>query len=116
MRQERLENQFKREISNIIHDELKDPKVGFITIIRVELSADLKNLKVFYSILGKDSDIKKGSKALERAKGFIRHCLAGRIKLRTVPELVFKLDRSAEYSIFIQEELNRLKNSQKEEK
>ncbi|MEW5758226.1 MAG: 30S ribosome-binding factor RbfA [Candidatus Omnitrophota bacterium] len=112
MRHERLEHQLKKEISNIIHDEVKDPKVGFITIIRVELSADLKVLKVFYSILGKDSEVAKGMKALEKAKGFIRYSLAHKIKLRTVPELIFKLDRSSEYSIYIQEELNKLKSKE----
>lgn len=109
MRHERLENQLKKEISNIIHDEIKDPKVGFITVIRVELSSDLKILKVFYSILGKDVEVDKGSKALERAKGFIRYCLAQRIKLRTVPEIIFNLDKSCEYSVHIQEELDKLK-------
>jgi len=108
-RRERVEEAIKKEVSTIIHDELKDPRIGFVTITRVELSKDLRNAKIFYSVLGKDEDYKKTKLALDSALGFIRSLVASRINLRFAAELMFKEDRSAEYSVKIQELLNKIK-------
>jgi ribosome-binding factor A len=108
-RHERVAQALKREISNIIHDELKDPRLGFVTITDVELTPDLRYAKVFFSVLGKDQDYKKTQEALDCALGFIRRLIAQRIRLRFVPEITFKEDRSAEYSIKIQEVLEEIK-------
>lgn len=99
----------KREIGNIIHAELKDPRLGFITVQRVELTQDLRYAKVFFSVLGKEEEYKKTKEALDSALTFIRRLIAQRIRLRFVPEISFKEDRSAEYSIRIQEALNEIK-------
>lgn len=112
MRHERLENQLKKEISSIIHDDIKDPKFGFVTVIKVELSIDSKVLKVFFSVLGNEEQMNKTTKILEKTKSFIRYNLAHRVDLRTVPEIIFKLDRSSEYSVNIQEELDKLKTNE----
>ena len=109
IRQERVAGALKREISNIIHDELKDPRLGFVTITDVELTPDLRYAKVFFSVLGKDQDYKKTKEALESALGFIRRLIAQRIRLRFTPEITFKEDRSAEYSIKIQEVLEEIR-------
>jgi len=108
-RHDRISEALKREIGNIIHAELKDPRLGFITVTRVELTQDLRYAKVFFSVLGKEEEHKKTKEALDSALGFIRRLIAQRIRLRFVPDITFKEDRSAEYSIRIQEALNEIK-------
>lgn len=108
-RQERVAEALKKEISIIIHDELNDPRLGFVTVTSVELTEDLRYGKVFFSVLGKDQDYKKTKKALDSALGFIRRLIAQRIRLRFTPEIIFKEDRSCQHSIKIQEILERIK-------
>lgn len=113
-RQERVQEALKKEVSSIIHGELNDPRLGFITITRVEVSEDLRCAKVFFSVLGKDKEYKKAKQALDSALGFIRRLVAQRIRLRFAPEIIFKEDRSSQYSIRIQEVLNEI-NEEKNE-
>ena len=108
-RQQRVEEAIRKEVSLIIHDELKDPRIGFVTVIRVELTKDLRSAKIFYSVLGKDEERRKTKLALDSALGFIRSLVAQRINLRIAPELMLCEDRSTEYSVRIEEVLNKLK-------
>lgn len=108
-RHERVEEAIKKEVSMIIHDQLKDPRVGFVTITRVELSMDLRNAKIFYSVLGKEESRKKTKLALDSAQGFIRSLVAQRINMRFATELMFQEDHSTEYSVHIEEILNEIK-------
>lgn len=115
-RRERVEEAIKKEVSTIIHDELKDPRIGFVTITRVELSKDLRNATVFYSVLGKEESHKKTKIALDSALGFIRSLVAQRINMRFATELMFKEDYSVEYSVRIEEILNKIKGSSVKDK
>jgi ribosome-binding factor A len=115
-RQERVRQALKKEISNIIHDELKDPRLGFVTVTDVEITKDLRYAKVFFSVLGKERDYKKTKKALDSALGFIRRLIAQRIILRLTPEIIFKEDRSSEYSVRIQEVLEEIKETDESKK
>lgn len=108
-RWERVAQAIKREISIILHEELKDPRVGFITITRVEVTADLRQAKIFFSVLGGDEDYKKTQEALDSALGFIRRLIAERIQLRFAPEIIFREDKSTQYSIHIQQVLDEIK-------
>lgn len=108
-RVERVAQALKEEISNIIHDELKDPRIGFVTVTRVELTQDLRYAKIFFSVLGSEKEQKDTQEALESAAGFIRRLIAHRVKLRLVPEVRFIQDKSCEYSIHIQQELDKIK-------
>lgn len=108
-RQDRIRQALKKEVSNIIHDELKDPRLGFVTITDIEITQDLRYAKIFFSVLGKDEDYKKTKAALDNAAGFIRKLIAQRIRLRFTPEIIFREDRSAEYSIRIQKALDEIK-------
>lgn len=108
-RQDKVSEAIKQEISNIIFSELKDPRVGFVTITRVEITHDLRYAKVFFSVLGKEEEYEKTKEALDSALGFIRRLIAQRIRLRFAPEISFKEDRSVEYSIQIQEALDEIK-------
>ena len=108
-RRDRVSEAIRKEVSTILHSELKDPRLGFVTITRVELTPDLRSAKVFFSVLGKEEDYKKTREALDSALGFIRKLIAERINLRLAPEIIFKEDRSSEYSVRIQEVLDELK-------
>ncbi len=108
-RHQRVEEAIRKEVSLIIHDELKDPRVGFITITKVELTKDLRFAKIFYSVLGKEEEHKKTGLALDSAMGFIRSLVAQRINLRIATELMFKEDHSTEYSVRIEEVLHQIK-------
>jgi len=106
---DRVAEAIKKEASLIIHDELNDPRLGFVTVTKVEVTEDLRYAKIFFSVLGKDQDYKKTQEALDSAVGFIRRLIAQRINLRLAPEIIFKEDRSVEYSIKIEEVLNEIK-------
>ncbi|MCX7662003.1 MAG: 30S ribosome-binding factor RbfA, partial [Candidatus Omnitrophica bacterium] len=85
----RVASQIKKEISNILHDDLKDPRIGFITVTRIELSPDLRFARIFYSVFGSPQEKTNTAKGLENATGFIRRLVAQRMNLKFVPEITF---------------------------
>lgn len=96
MRAERLAEVIRAEASAIIQRGLKDPRIGFVSITDVVVSADLRHAKIFVSVLG-DEEAKRGTMAaLERATGFVRSELGARVAVRFVPEILFRLDDSIE--------------------
>lgn len=98
VRNERIALQIQRETSDVIHQHVKDPGIGFVTVTGVEVSNDVAHAKIFVSIMGSEEQKQASMLALERAKGFIRSEIGGRIRLRITPELHFKLDESMDYS------------------
>lgn len=112
-RQDKVKSQIEKEVSSIINNEIKDPRMGFVTITGVEISPDLRYAKIFFSVLGKAKEHARTKQALDSASGFIRKLVAQRIQLRFAPELVFKEDRSGEYSAKIEEILNEIKGLEK---
>ena len=115
-RQERVAEAIKKEVSLIIHDELKDPRIGFVTIVRVEVTPDLRYAKVLFSVLGNEEQYEKTQAALDSAQGFVRKLVSERINLRLSPEIIFRPDRSAEYSVRILKALEEIKELEKPEK
>lgn len=97
-RTERVADLVKQEVSQIIQQEMKDPRIGFVTVTSVEVSVDLRHARVYCSVLGSQADQKASLEGLERAKGFIRSQLGRRIKLRHIPELLFRYDESFDYA------------------
>ena len=99
-RSDRLSDQIRAEISIILRDEVKDPRLEGLTIIKVELSKDIKKAFVFFSPLNSfnDVDLKEVEEVLENAKGFIRSSLGKKMKIKRLPELCFEEDKS-EYMI-----------------
>lgn len=93
---EKVAEQIKRNISEIISREVKDPKIGFITVVDTTVTNDLSIAKVYVSFLGQNARRDAGMKALDRSKGFIRSELSKKLKMRKVPELVFVLDDTLE--------------------
>ncbi|WP_127531682.1 30S ribosome-binding factor RbfA [Paenibacillus kobensis] len=106
----RVSEQIKKELSQIIQTELKDPRIGFITVTGVEVTNDLSQAKVFLSVLGSEEQKEETLKAIARGTGFIRSELGKRMRLRHTPELIFKFDASIEYGSRIEallEQINR---------
>jgi len=109
LRVEKLQELMKQEISEIILRELKDPRIGFITVTSVECTGDLREAKVYVSLMGNEKQIKDSWQGLMSSLGFIRREIGKRIRLRFTPELKFELDKSLDYSAHIQELLLKIK-------
>jgi ribosome-binding factor A len=92
----RIADQIQRDLADLIRNELKDPRIGMITLTGVEVSHDYTHAKVFYTTLGSESDRFLTDKGLEHAAGFLRSHLLHRLKLRVVPQLHFIYDESIE--------------------
>ncbi|MGS4143059.1 30S ribosome-binding factor RbfA [Staphylococcus pseudintermedius] len=97
MRAERVGEQMKKELMDIINNKLKDPRVGFLTITDVQPTNDLSLAKVYLTVLGSDKERENTFKGLEKAKGFIKSEIGQRMRLRIVPDLQFEYDESIEY-------------------
>ncbi|HKL47478.1 MAG TPA: 30S ribosome-binding factor RbfA [Candidatus Izemoplasmatales bacterium] len=90
-----LETDVQRVLSDILQNDIKD-KLAFITITDVKITNELSFMYAYYTVYGSEKDIENTKEALERAKGFIKNQIARRVKMRKVPELVFKYDHSYE--------------------
>jgi ribosome-binding factor A len=96
VRQEKVQEQLVHELSDIIRRDLRDPRLGFITLTGAEISRDLKHAKVFVSVLGNDDIREQSVKALNGASGLMRGEFARRAHLRVAPEIEFRLDEGIE--------------------
>ncbi|MBT9134625.1 MAG: Ribosome-binding factor A [Firmicutes bacterium] len=99
-RRERIKMMLKEAISDIMR-QMKDPRIGFASITSVELSGDLRHLKVFVSVLGTEEERAETHKALESASGYFRSEVGSRVELRFTPEIIFRLDDSLEHGAHI---------------
>jgi ribosome-binding factor A len=93
-RPDRVADQIRAEVTTMIARELHDPGVGFVTVTRVEVSADLQHARVFYTSLGDSAARKNTARALDRAAGFMRRQIGQRLRLRRAPEILFSFDES----------------------
>jgi ribosome-binding factor A len=91
-RTERIAEQLREEVSQILATEVADPGVGLVTVTRVKVTPDLSLARVYWTLLGDDAERKRTTKALQRAAAFVRHVLATRVTLRRVPEVFFQYD------------------------
>lgn len=107
-RTERIAELIKVELGRLILTKLKDPRLGFVTITRVIMSADLRNARVMYSVMNRKEDDDPTAKALESARGFLQHEIASDLKLRLTPRLSFHLDTSVEHSMKIEAIIKKL--------
>jgi ribosome-binding factor A len=108
-RLERVNQLIKEEISLLVQRQLKDPRLGFVTVTEVDTSPDLKHAKVFVSVLGPEEQWASSFKALESARGFVWSWLRRNLDLRVTPEIMFRPDRSMEHAAHIQALLADLK-------
>ncbi len=109
-RQDRLADQIKKEVAEILQFVIKDPRLGFVTVTDVELSKDLKYARVFFSSMGSQEERAKSAKVLERTKGVVQAELGKRIHARKTPIITYKIDKSLERGQRINELLEQIKN------
>lgn len=95
----RIADQIQRELADLINNEIKDPRVGMVTLTAVEVDRDYVHAKIFYTTLGDENERFLVEKGLEHASGFLRTNLAHRMKLRSIPQLHFIYDKSVEYGV-----------------
>jgi ribosome-binding factor A len=111
----RISEEIRKEISDIIRTEVKDPRIAAMSsVVRTEVTGDLRYAKVYVSVLGTEKESQSTIEGLKKAAGFIRRELGNRLKIRYTPELQFIADRSIEYSVEISRKINEL-NKDKEE-
>jgi len=111
-RLERVNQLIKEEVSAVLQRQLKDPRLGFVTVTEVDTTADLKLARVYVSVLGPNEQWVSSFKALESARGFVWNWLRKHLDLRATPQLVFRPDRSMEHAAHIQALLAGLKSSE----
>ncbi|GAA0461602.1 30S ribosome-binding factor RbfA [Alkalibacillus silvisoli] len=97
LRANRVSEQMKKELGDILSRKIKDPRVGFVTVTDVQVSGDLQQAKVFISIFGEDQQKEDTLVGLAKSKGFIRTEIGKRIRLRKTPEISFEIDEAIQY-------------------
>lgn len=109
LRVEKVQELMKQEVSQIILRELKDPRIGFVTVTSVECTGDLREAKIYVSLMGSEQQIKDCWAGLTSSLGYIRREIGKRIRLRFTPEISLAIDKSLDYSAHIQELLLKIK-------
>lgn len=103
LRVEKIQEFIKQEISKLILNDLKDPRIGFATVTQVEVTADLRHAKVYISLMGSDEQKVATWEGLRSSLGFLRSEIGKRIRLKFTPDLSLHIDESLDYSSRIQE-------------
>ena len=116
VRVEKRQELMKQEISDIIFHELKDPRIGFVTVTSVACTEDLREAKIYVSVMGDEKKARDTLNGLNSSLGFVRREIGKRIRLRFTPEISFALDTSLNYSDHIQRLLNEIHEDQPQEK
>jgi ribosome-binding factor A len=111
-RQRRVSELIHRELSLLLLREARDPRLSSVTLTGVEVTPDLLLARVYFSVLGGEDDERAALAGFQHAAGYLRTELAGRVHLRFVPELAFKLDRSSAYGQRIDQLLDQIKESE----
>jgi ribosome-binding factor A len=111
-RSDRVAEAIKREVSLMIYQEVKDPRVHFVTVTDVKITDDLRYAKIFVSVLGDEATRKESLEGLVNAKGFLRSELGRKIGLRYTPDIQFVLDQSLDHAIKIRTLLNSIKKDE----
>ena len=108
----RINEEVKREVSNLIRNEIKDPRLtAMVSVTDVKVTKDLRYAKVYISIFGKDDEEKNNTfVALKNASGYIRKEIGQRINLRYNPQIIFELDDSINYGMHIEELIQKVKD------
>lgn len=113
----RISEEVKREVSDIIQNHLKDPRItGMISITKVHVTNDLRYAKVYFSVYGSQDDVVHIKEGLKNAAGFIRKEIGQRINLRYTPEFIFEFDDSIEYGLKISKILKEISPEKDESK
>lgn len=111
-RTERVAEQIREEVSQILSTELADPGIGLVTVTRVKVTPDLSLARVYWTMMGDQAERKKTQKALVRAASYVRHLLSTRMSLRRSPEVVFTFDQAVTAQDRVEQILQELKQEE----
>ena len=114
IRTDRVSDLIKDEISRLLLREVRDPRVGFVTITGATVSPDLKNVRVFVSILGEPQARQESLKALNSAAGYFRRTLFRNLRLRFAPTVRFQIDESLDQGDRIERVLRQIHDGERE--
>ncbi len=114
-RSDKIADLIQKEISQMLMKSIKDPRIGFVTITRVNVSEDCRFARVYFSVAGTTAERESSQKGLESATGYIRKELGRRIRLRYTPEIVFQFDPSIEYAIHMEKLIQSIHQEKKQE-
>jgi ribosome-binding factor A len=112
---EKVQELLKRELSEIIQRDLKDPRVGFITVSRAKVSGDLRHAKIYVSVMGDEKSAKDTMEGLSSARGYIQRELGRKVKIKFLPALEFVLDTSVDHGFHIMEILKKIEEEKRDE-
>jgi ribosome-binding factor A len=114
-RRARVAEEIQRRSSQFIREELKDPRLGFLTIIGVNVNRDLTRATIYVSVLGNEAEQQQTMQALRRARGVIKRDIGDWLRIRTTPDIIFKLDTSVERGTRILQLIEGLEREEREE-
>ena len=112
LRVRKVQEFIKQEVSKMLLNELKDPRIGFVTVTEVSVTGDLREATVYVSLFGKPEEKKQSLEALNKAKGFVRTELGKVLKIYYTPEVTFKEDSSLDYGMHIDGLLKKIKKEE----
>lgn len=111
-RPEQISETVRQVVAEVLGREIRDPRVGFVTVTSVQVSGDLSHAKIFVSVMGDDADKARAMEGLKSAAGFLRTKLTKALSTRTVPELHFEIDRGLEHAARINALLADVRNEE----
>jgi ribosome-binding factor A len=114
-RQQRVQQMLVEEVSDILRREVKDPRIGFVTITGADVSPDLRHARVYFTILGTEEQQADGLAGLKSAARFIRREFGRRADLRTAPEIEFRIDTAIAHGVRIFDLLEQIKHEEAEQ-
>lgn len=114
-RRARISGELRDEIAKIVSRGLKDPRIGFVTVTRVEVSADLGHAKAFVSVLGDEKQKRESLAGLKQATGFVRREVGRRIRMRVLPEIQFVYDKGVDATDRVAQLLDQVRTQGQEE-
>jgi ribosome-binding factor A len=114
-RSDKIADLIRKEVSEMFLRTVKDPRIGLITITRVQVTEDCRLARIYFSVPGSEEERERSMEGLNSAKGYVRRELARRVNLRYTPEIIFKFDPSIEYAIHISEVLQSLQKESEED-
>ena len=109
-RSERVAEEIRKEVATMLFGEIHDPRIGFVTITKAQVSKDLRQAKVYFCMIGNDEEKEKTMEGLQSASGYMRREIGKRLKLRYFPEITFKFDDSLEYASRIEKIIKEIKS------
>ncbi len=114
-RLDRVNHEIMKAISEILLFEVQDERIGLLTVTHVKMSADLKQAKVYYTILGDEKKREDAKRGLGSANGFMRKSLAHKMKMKYAPELIFYFDDTLDRTIKVEEMLDEIRDEDRKE-